>query len=1510
MKSKRLLFSKCFGMTTRIFVGSLLAQVSQAGDTWTGTTSQDWNAAANWGGAFPTGSATINLATGNFPIIGANPSFTPVDIIVGTGGAGRLDQSAGTAATGAGNWLFVGANGGTGTYNLTGSASLNAGAVNVGAWGSGGATGTMNVNTSGTINATAGNARPFGFGDASVLVGENGSNGTFKLDNGTVNASFGATFGQGASTGTLNVSGGSLNVTGEIHMGRSGTGTATQTGGLVSSTSYFVIAREQGSTSSYTLNGGTVNAATAAGLTVVGSSRGTTGTLSVGGSGGLTSNAGMVLGEGWQQTGTANGTLNLSGGGLVTVGGTGILMGVDSAAAGTINLDGGTLQANRIHKGAGAGTINFNSGILKAGATNTTNFLTGLTAANVEAGGFLVDTNGFNIAIGQPLLDGGGNGGLAKSSTGVLTLSGNSTYTGATHVNAGTLALGGTGDINASSGIVINGSGAKFIQASGLASTPAITLTQGTLDGTGAVGAVTVGAGTGGIVANGNGNSGQLTADSLAFGGGGTMNLGIAGGFITNIPAIHVTNGLTTSGEGSVLVNVTSTSLLEIGSSYELLSYGGTFAGDVQDFVYSGNTARITGTFEDFGGVITLTLNGDTPKWTGLDSGGQWVAGGTGANKNWKLQTALTATDYIDGDLVLFDDTVTTGTTAVDISAANVSPGSITFDNTDKDYTFSSSGGYGIAGTGLIVKNGTGSVTFTTQNTTTGAINISAGTLQLGDGTTDGSFANNISITNDGTLVYNRSTGSTFTDSSLIGGTGSLVKTGDGTQILTAANNYSGGTTIHTGTLRITTTAGAAATGTINLNGGKFQVDLGAAMDFNYAPAINLAASSTIGNAAAGSAANLQGQINYTGTLTGNDHALDVANTGLARLYLNGTLTGVSQINVLSGAMGFDLNSANNRGAAPVTVASGASLYFAGDNANPITNNLTFNGGTGINGSALYYEGGVPAPAALTGTVTLASGTTTVGGAFTADTVVLAGQITGAGALNKVTANKYTLTGTNDYTGATTISAGTLQVGDGTTDGSIASSSGIANNGALLFNLLGNHTYANTVISTGILTKSGVGTLALSSAGNAIGGTLAVNGGTLALSGGGNALTAPLGMNGGTLDLNSDLGLGSGALINGTGGAILATGGGRLLLNLAAGDIGVANGNTLAINSVIANGTANTVDFWNVANGTGVVVLGGMNTYTGATSIQSGVISISNIGNTGNPGNLGTHGTIHFGVTNISTGTLRYTGTGETTDRVINLLGTTTGAAIEQNGTGLLTFSSGVTATGAGDKTLTLTGTGDGGIAGAIINPPTGAVSVTKAGTGTWTLAGTSTYTGTTTVSAGLLGISQAVLADGAQLVIEAAGVLNLTHNTTDQVGSLTINGVVKPHGVYDSANSAPYITGSGKIRVGAAGYSAWATANAGGQTAEKDYDLDGMKNGIEYFMGAIGSSFTANPGIVNDKVVWPKDPAFSGTYMVQTSPDLVDWTDVSSTVVGNTVEYPVPAGQGKLFIRLDVTPN
>ena len=164
--------------------------------------------------------------------------------------------------------------------------------------------------------------------------------------------------------------------------------------------------------------------------------------------------------------------------------------------------------------------------------------------------------------------------------------------------------------------------------------------------------------------------------------------------------------------------------------------------------------------------------------------------------------------------------------------------------------------------------------------------------------------------------------------------------------------------------------------------------------------------------------------------------------------------------------------------------------------------------------------------------------------------------------------------------------------------------------------------------------------------------------------------------------------------------------------------------------------------------GTGTWTLSGANAFTGGVQISGGTLSVANIGNATAASALGTSGTIKIGGSGAGSGsTLLYTGTGETSDKVINLTSPTTGdATITQSGTsGVLKFTSDMTNSGT-IKTVTLQGStaGTGEFAGKIVDG-TGATSVNKAGTGTWTLSGSNAYTGTTTVTSGTL------LVNGAQ---------------------------------------------------------------------------------------------------------------------------------------------------------------
>jgi hypothetical protein len=146
-----------------------------------------------------------------------------------------------------------------------------------------------------------------------------------------------------------------------------------------------------------------------------------------------------------------------------------------------------------------------------------------------------------------------------------------------------------------------------------------------------------------------------------------------------------------------------------------------------------------------------------------------------------------------------------------------------------------------------------------------------------------------------------------------------------------------------------------------------------------------------------------------------------------------------------------------------------------------------------------------------------------------------------------------------------------------------------------------------------------------------------------------------------------------------------------------------------------------------------------------------------------------------------------------------------------------------------------------------------------------------------------------------------------------DGSGRITVNGfAITEQPAYDIRLP---LNGFQLVESVPGGFGTWASANgATGQTPEQDHDNDGVKNGIEYFMGETGSSFTALPGLdATNKVTWPMDAAYAGTYEVQTSPDLVTWTNVVPRPVpsGGSLSYTLPTGapSGKSFVRLLVTP-
>jgi fibronectin-binding autotransporter adhesin len=293
-----------------------------------------------------------------------------------------------------------------------------------------------------------------------------------------------------------------------------------------------------------------------------------------------------------------------------------------------------------------------------------------------------------------------------------------------------------------------------------------------------------------------------------------------------------------------------------------------------------------------------------------------------------------------------------------------------------------------------------------------------------------------------------------------------------------------------------------------------------------------------------------------------------------------------------------------------------------------------------------------------------------------------------------------------------------------------------------------------------------------------------------------------------------------------SGGWTLATGGNSTL--------DVRSGVVTTISGVIA-GTDTASGFLKggASTSTGILTLSNANTYVGPTTVGVGTVSVSNIGNSGANSNLGRNGTINLGggATTTTTGILKYTGTGEISDKVLNLGGTTGGGTIDQSGTGLLKFTSNMTATGAGIKTLTLQGStaGTGEIAGKIVdNSATNKTSVTKAGSGKWTLSNANTYTGGTTISAGTLGIGNSSALGTGTFTFSAGGTFDNTSGST-----LSLSNAVALSGGSPTFTGTNDMTLTGPVALsGSAGNNRTITVtNAGATLAVNGVISDGGTN-------------------------------------------------------------------------------
>ena len=120
----------------------------------------------------------------------------------------------------------------------------------------------------------------------------------------------------------------------------------------------------------------------------------------------------------------------------------------------------------------------------------------------------------------------------------------------------------------------------------------------------------------------------------------------------------------------------------------------------------------------------------------------------------------------------------------------------------------------------------------------------------------------------------------------------------------------------------------------------------------------------------------------------------------------------------------------------------------------------------------------------------------------------------------------------------------------------------------------------------------------------------------------------------------------------------------------------------------------------------------------------------------------------------------------------------------------------------AGNATLTVGGNNQTSTFGGVIKNSAGNLALTKIGSGTLTLSGTNSYTGNTAVNGGTLQILLPSLATNSTISVSQGAVLQLDFTGTNTVAGLITNGVALASGVYNAGNVAPFIAGSGSLKV------------------------------------------------------------------------------------------------------------
>lgn len=435
---------------------------------------------------------------------------------------------------------------------------------------------------------------------------------------------------------------------------------------------------------------------------------------------------------------------------------------------------------------------------------------------------------------------------------------------------------------------------------------------------------------------------------------------------------------------------------------------------------------------------------------------------------------------------------------------------------------------------------------------------------------------------------------------------------------------------------------------------------------------------------------------------------------------LNTALT-IDAMEATSNASAIDLSGAINLGIYNLTIQSTA-VNVSGPMVH-LTNASTISGSGDVHTSAGYNQFRSTNSGGWTGDFYVNSGI----GEFNQNTMTAANALyVASGAMARMANNNITIAGLGDIAGG----GGVVGL--------------MANNNRTL-TLAGDSSYT----FSGVVADR-VGTVSGSSNGNGLSLVVSMTGGGVQTFSGLNEYSKTTTITSGVLEVTS-LANGGGTVTTAAGGA--ASGAEALQLT----DVtGLVVGQTISITGISEGTTITAIDV-------------GTNTITLSQATTSAVAG-SNIAAYGFANGLGISSNDASNLVISNGATLRYTGSGHSTDRLFQISGNNAVATLEASGEGAVDFTNtgAITyGTGANSKTLNLAGTSTANnrLAATIGDNGANAVSMTKNGAGKWILTGANSYTGGTTINAGTLLVNNATgsgLGTGA-VTVETGGILGGT---------------------------------------------------------------------------------------------------------------------------------------------------